>query len=73
MASFKSWGQVKATADLFETIIAVYFNEKGFEALCDWVAPMYTPLIRAGKRAYMSKYAILMTFFFYFELQFTVL
>ena len=56
MASLKSRRQVKATADLFETIIAVYFHEKGFEALCGWVAPLYSRLIRAGKDAYLSQY-----------------
>ncbi|EKM61128.1 uncharacterized protein PHACADRAFT_204281 [Phanerochaete carnosa HHB-10118-sp] len=55
MTSFKSWGQVKATADLFETIIGTYFNEAGFEALCEWSAELYQRLIVAGKNAYLSQ------------------
>lgn len=53
-APSKSRGQVKATADLFETIIGTYFNEAGFEALCEWTKSLYKTLILAAKKAYMS-------------------
>lgn len=54
-AAYKSWTQVKATADLFETIIGTYFNDAGFEALYHWSSGLYKKLILAGKKAYMSK------------------
>ncbi|THH00937.1 hypothetical protein EW026_g1654 [Hermanssonia centrifuga] len=53
-APFKSWPQVKATADLFETVIAVYYMERGFETLCDWVNELYRPLILVAKQAYLE-------------------
>ena len=42
----KSRPQVKATADLFETVIGAYYFDHGFEALYAWVEEIYTPLIK---------------------------
>ncbi len=46
--------EVKATADLLETVIGAYYLERGFEALNDWVRDIYHPLIEAAKRAYIE-------------------
>jgi len=48
----KSKPEIKATADLFETVIGAYYLESGFEALCDWMREMYKPLIAAAKRTF---------------------
>ncbi|KAI0348540.1 ribonuclease III [Trametopsis cervina] len=53
-APSKSRGQIKATADLFETVIGAYYMEQGFERLCQWVAELYAPLISVGKRAFLD-------------------
>ncbi|KZT06570.1 uncharacterized protein LAESUDRAFT_714291 [Laetiporus sulphureus 93-53] len=37
--------KIKAVADLFETVIEVYYLEDGFEALCTPVQELYKPLI----------------------------
>ncbi|KAI0756883.1 ribonuclease III domain-containing protein [Daedaleopsis nitida] len=42
----KTKPEVKATADLFETVIGAYYFDRGFEALCAWVEEIYTPLIK---------------------------
>ena len=47
LAPNKSRPQVKATADLFETVIGAYYLDNGFEALYAWVEEIYTPLIKA--------------------------
>ena len=54
LAPSKSKGQVKLTADLFETIVAAYYWEAGFEALFRWVKEIYEPLIRATAEEYYS-------------------
>ena len=46
-APHKSRPQIKATADLFETVIGAYYLDHGFEALYEWVKEIYTPLINA--------------------------
>ncbi|KAH8099409.1 ribonuclease III domain-containing protein [Cristinia sonorae] len=46
--------QVKRTADLFETVIAAYYMESGFEPLNDWVADLYAPLIAAARKTYLT-------------------
>ncbi|KAJ8495633.1 hypothetical protein ONZ51_g1583 [Trametes cubensis] len=46
-APSKSRPQIKATADLFETVIGAYYLDHGFEALYEWVKEIYTPLINA--------------------------
>ncbi|TCD69903.1 hypothetical protein EIP91_005727 [Steccherinum ochraceum] len=46
--------QVKATADLFETVIGAYYLECGFESLCNWVTELYEPLITAGKKVFQA-------------------
>ncbi|KAH9898291.1 ribonuclease III domain-containing protein [Cubamyces lactineus] len=47
-APHKSRPQIKATADLFETVIGAYYLDHGFEALYEWVKEIYTPLINAA-------------------------
>ena len=46
LAPNKSRPQIKATADLFETVIGAYYLDYGFEALCEWVEEVYTPLVK---------------------------
>lgn len=58
--------QVKATADLFETVIGAYYLESGFEALSDWVAEMWKPLIQATRTLFLQSYVL--TFLFLFVL-----
>lgn len=43
---------IKKIADFFETIVAAYHSEAGFDKLCDWVGEFYPPLIRAAERGY---------------------
>ncbi|EMD42138.1 hypothetical protein CERSUDRAFT_110683 [Gelatoporia subvermispora B] len=50
----KNKPEIKATADLFETVIAAYYVDRGFEALCEWVSDIYTPLIRAASTAFRA-------------------
>lgn len=38
----------KAAADAFEMVIAAYYVENGFDALCSWVGQRYHPLIFAA-------------------------
>ncbi|CDO75472.1 hypothetical protein BN946_scf184935.g8 [Trametes cinnabarina] len=45
-APHKTRPQIKATADLFETVIGAYYLDHGFEALYEWVKEIYTPLIK---------------------------
>ena len=52
----KSRPEVKKTADLFETIIGAYHNERGFDALCVWVEELYTPLLKAVAETFYNKY-----------------
>ncbi|KAI0669788.1 hypothetical protein C8Q78DRAFT_1037827 [Trametes maxima] len=44
----KTKPQIKATADLFETVIGAYYLDHGFEMLYQWVRGIYTPLIKAA-------------------------
>lgn len=39
---------IKITADLFETLIAAYYMECGYECLFSWVEVLYRPLIFAA-------------------------
>lgn len=55
-APSKSRPQIKATADLFETVIGAYYLESGFESLCDWVDELYKPLVAAAKKCYLEWY-----------------
>lgn len=48
----KNKAEIKTTADLFETIIAAYFLDSGFEALCAWARGIYTPLIEAAVQTF---------------------
>ncbi|OCH96060.1 ribonuclease III [Obba rivulosa] len=54
-ARLKNKPETKATADLFETIIAAYYLDRGFEALCEWVNDIYTPLIDAANAAFCAR------------------
>ena len=47
LAPSKTRPQIKATADLFETVVGAYYIDCGFEALCEWVEEIYTPLVEA--------------------------
>jgi len=51
-SAVKSYTEVKATADLFETVLGAYYKEKGFTALCDWVADIYAPLVTVATKAF---------------------
>ncbi|KAJ3552250.1 hypothetical protein NM688_g4249 [Phlebia brevispora] len=53
-APAKSRPQVKATADLFETVIGMYFLDCGFKKLCRWVDELYSPLITIAEQAYVE-------------------
>lgn len=53
-ARLKNRPEIKATADLFETVVAAYYIDRGFEALCDWVRDIYTPLIEAANAAFRA-------------------
>lgn len=48
----KAKPQVKATADLFETVLGAYSFENGFDSLCGWVGDLYAPLISSAKKAF---------------------
>ena len=43
---------IKITADLFETLIAAYYLERGYEGLLVWVEGLYKPLIFAAADAF---------------------
>ena len=51
----KSRPEMKATADLFETVIGAYYFDHGFEALCAWVEELYTPLIEVVAETYYQQ------------------
>lgn len=55
LAGNKSKSQIKATADLFETVVGAYYFECGFEALCKWVGEIYTPLVEAGTVTFLEQ------------------
>ena len=48
----KPYTKVKATADLFETVLGAYYLERGFGALCNWVSDLYRPLISTAEAAF---------------------
>ena len=52
-APYKSKPQIKATADLFETVIGLYYLDHGFEALCKWVDELYQPLVSVSANEYL--------------------
>ncbi|KAF9822101.1 hypothetical protein IEO21_00095 [Rhodonia placenta] len=52
----KTKPEIKATADLFETVIGAYYLERGFEALCEWVKEIYRPLIIVAQKTYIEWY-----------------
>ncbi|KAI0825023.1 ribonuclease III [Trametes gibbosa] len=54
-APMKTRPQVKATADLFETVIGAYYLDHGFEALYSWVKDIYEPLIQIVAEAYWGR------------------
>lgn len=54
-APSKSWTETKITADLFEVVICAFYMQSGFEALCDWVAELYMPIIRVAYEAYIGR------------------
>ena len=51
-------GRTKVAADAFETVIAAYYMESGFDALCTWVADMLKPLIAVAEKASVDLYDI---------------
>ena len=51
----KSRQQIKATGDLFETVIGAYYLERGFESLSKWVGELYAPLIETAEQVYRDK------------------
>ncbi|KAI0375109.1 ribonuclease III [Pilatotrama ljubarskyi] len=53
-APAKSRPQIKATADLFETVIGAYYLDYGFEALYAWVQEIYTPIIQATVKTFYA-------------------
>ncbi|KAI0328482.1 ribonuclease III [Cubamyces sp. BRFM 1775] len=53
-APVKSRPQIKATADLFETVIGAYYLDHGFEPLYEWVKEIYEPLINAAVYTFRS-------------------
>ncbi|KAI0361499.1 hypothetical protein OH77DRAFT_433562 [Trametes cingulata] len=53
-APVKSRPQIKATADLFETVIGAYYLDYGFEALYAWVKEIYTPIIQAAATTFYA-------------------
>jgi dsRNA-specific ribonuclease len=53
-----SKGRNKIAADAFETLIAVYYMESGFDALRIWVADMLKPLIAVAEKASVDLYDI---------------
>lgn len=55
-APAKSKSEVKATADLFETVIGAYYLDHGFEALYDWVKEIYDPLIKVTAKTFHARY-----------------
>jgi dsRNA-specific ribonuclease len=42
----------KIAADAFETLIAAYHFEQGFQAVCTWVSVTLKPLIIVARKAY---------------------
>ncbi|CCM05200.1 uncharacterized protein FIBRA_07409 [Fibroporia radiculosa] len=54
ISTMKSKPQIKATADLFETIIGAYYLERGFESLCGWVQGIYKPLILVAEASFSN-------------------
>lgn len=42
----------KVAADAFETLIAAYYFEQGFQAVCAWVSEALGPLILVARSAY---------------------
>lgn len=42
----------KRVADAFETLVAAFFFDKGFDALCAWVSDALGPLLIAAKKAF---------------------
>jgi dsRNA-specific ribonuclease len=42
----------KVAADAFETLIAAYYFEQGFQAVCAWVSDALKPLIIVARNAY---------------------
>lgn len=51
----KSPPEMKATGDLFETVIGAYYLERGFESLSEWVGELFAPLIATAREAYMNR------------------
>lgn len=52
-------GKSKVAADAFETLVAAYYFENGFTALCTWVASILQPLIAVAQKAYTELYDII--------------
>jgi len=42
----------KVAADAFETLMAAYYFEQGFQAVCTWVSNTLNPLIIVARKAY---------------------
>jgi hypothetical protein len=52
----RSAGRPKIAADAFEIVIGSYYMERGFDALCTWVADMLKPLIAVAAQASIDLY-----------------
>ncbi|KIM75417.1 hypothetical protein PILCRDRAFT_827340 [Piloderma croceum F 1598] len=50
----RSTGRPKIAADAFEIVIGSYYMERGFDALCTWVADMLKPLIAVAAQAFID-------------------
>lgn len=59
-------GKSKVAADAFETLIAAYYFENGFNALCTWVASILKPLIVVAQKAYTDLYDMVTTCILYY-------
>jgi len=46
--------EVKALGDIFETVIAVFYVNRGFESLHEWARDIFKPLIYVAKQAYFD-------------------
>lgn len=46
-------GDSKAGADCFEAIVAAYYKESGFQALCEWTHRTFKPLLTVAKDAFI--------------------
>jgi dsRNA-specific ribonuclease len=55
----RSTGRPKIAADAFEIVMGSYYMERGFDALCTWVADMLKPLIAVAAQAFIDLYYLI--------------